>query len=557
MIDGGSGFLDLQTNTELARLLDVPTKTLTFFAYSGRDFYRTFSVPKKGGRGSRTIEAPCGKLKSIQKALVPMFENVYKPPTCVHGFVHGRSSVSNAGMHVRKRIVYKIDLTDFFPSITAARVHGLLSKAPFHFSDEVINTLTNLVCHSGHLPQGAPTSPVLSNMICYRMDKTLLEYARENSICYTRYADDLTFSSTRSYKMDGIVISEDDDGSKVSEKITAIISSSGFVVNAGKTGVYARGTRQTVTGVVVNKKCNFRRSDYRYLRTLFHKWRSTSMENAAREYVEGRPYYRARFYEDDGSLNQRKFIEHVRGLLAYYTMIVEGSGSQSTSLLKLWDSYQSLTHRLVPRSLPERSLIRIDSLIDYEQESECKIYEVEGTAFLIDGGLLCTAAHCLRPLDSKLEIKSSMISMFSDHAGSEIKSELDDWRISIMDDSAIISTADEKLSRIPTLSVNIKDLPQPGEIVVALGYAALNSKNDHKRLLRKIESKVCEILENGTMRVDERFIVGMSGGPVLNRRGEVIGIITQGSNEDYTLDGGFVPLASIKHLLKKTTAFVI
>lgn len=241
------------------------------FAFSGKDFYSSFQIRKKSGKGLRTICIPCPKLKTIQQRLAHVLTETYKDKAVysVHGFMPGRSTATNAINHVKKYSVIKLDIKDFFSSIYSGRIKGLFLSHVFCFSEEVANAITNLVCYKGSLPQGAPTSPILSNMICRKMDIELMQFAKINRLKYTRYADDLTFSSTTKRAIKSIISFDQYGEVVVSDQINAIINGNGLKLNFEKTGLFSRGARQVVTGIVVNEKCNFRRDDYRYLRGLF------------------------------------------------------------------------------------------------------------------------------------------------------------------------------------------------------------------------------------------------------------------------------------------------
>lgn len=124
-------FLAIRTNRDLANYLDIPLSQLTFFAYSNVVFYTSFSIPKSNGSQNRTISAPAPKLKLIQRTLADTLSAIYDPPDAVHGFLEGRSIASNAKQHVKKRTIVKIDLADFFPSISSSRIQGLFKTSLF------------------------------------------------------------------------------------------------------------------------------------------------------------------------------------------------------------------------------------------------------------------------------------------------------------------------------------------------------------------------------------------------------------------------------------------
>ena len=176
--------------------------------YKGRIEYKSFSIPKKNGM-ERLIHAPVNELKKVQNDIKEILEEIYNPPKAVQAFITKKQPDSksfpgikkNASLHIKQRSVLNIDLKDFFPSITFPRVVGLFKAPPFNFSKESalkagrILTLPNDSETPNCLPQGAPTSPVISNMICYKMDRQLMKLAQEHKCTYSRYADDITLSS--------------------------------------------------------------------------------------------------------------------------------------------------------------------------------------------------------------------------------------------------------------------------------------------------------------------------------------------------------------------------
>ena len=226
--------------------------------------YKEFDIPKKSG-GTRRITAPIGKLKDVLKCLSVILTPYYESGECVHGFTTQRSVASNASVHMGKNYVLNIDLKDFFPSITATRVqkalqkHGLNSEVAHLISR--LTTLPMAIEDSqalrNALPQGSPCSPLLSNMVCADLDRKLMGLARRFRVDYTRYADDMTFSSNHHvYAAGGEFFAE----------LRRIIEDCGFTINERKTRLQKRGSRQEVTGVIVNEKTNAHRSFRKNLR---------------------------------------------------------------------------------------------------------------------------------------------------------------------------------------------------------------------------------------------------------------------------------------------------
>ncbi len=279
-------FLAVTTREELAKVLRVHLKTLTYYLYICPDDkkYSVFNIRKKSG-GVREICAPNAGLKMIQQRLLGILNELYPPKVCVHGYVKGqkRGIKSNAEVHKSKNVIVNVDLKDFFPSINFGRVRGLFKSHPFNFNDEMATVLAQLCCHRNALPQGAPTSPVLSNCVCRRLDDQLLRFCREQKVNYTRYADDLTFSTGLKEfpKEIGTVQKE---GVVLSKGIVDIVYSNGFVINDAKTRFAKRNNRQEVTGLIVNRGVNVSRKFVRQVRAMLHAWEKFGLEDAAKEH---------------------------------------------------------------------------------------------------------------------------------------------------------------------------------------------------------------------------------------------------------------------------------
>ena len=270
-------FCDIQSRNELADFLKIPRHTLTYILYVKKpdNCYSTFEIPKKNG-GIRKICAPTNELKSIQRSLANylwLYQNeLWKDkgirPNISHAFYKNKSIISNAKIHRNKRFVLNLDLEDFFSSFHFGRVQGYFEKnRDFHLPREVAVAIAQLTCYQKHLPQGAPTSPIITNLICQILDIRLLQIAKKYKLDYTRYADDLTFSTN-----DHNFLAAYD---AFFSAITSEIHSAGFRVNHKKTRLQFKDSRQFVTGLVVNKKLNVPRQYYKNTKAMAHKLYTT------------------------------------------------------------------------------------------------------------------------------------------------------------------------------------------------------------------------------------------------------------------------------------------
>lgn len=222
------GFLSLTSVRELASVLDVPYSRVIWAIYKTptAQRYDSFDIPKRMG-GKHRILAPFPALKFIQRKLGQILQMVYEPKPSVHGLGSGRSVVSNARRHLKKRYVLNIDLEEFFPSINYGRVRGMFLAKPYNLDPSVATALAQICCFENQLPQGAPTSPVVSNMICAQLDTQLQRLAKEHKCTYTRYADDLSFSTTLSDFPESLAAKSDGTTVTVGERLKAIIEQNG------------------------------------------------------------------------------------------------------------------------------------------------------------------------------------------------------------------------------------------------------------------------------------------------------------------------------------------
>jgi len=278
-------FLEVTTRRELAQILGVEYKILAFNLYKLTDNvkYIEFEIPKKNG-GQRLITAPNSGIKYIQSNLSKLLLNVYQAKNCTHGYVKDKSIKTNAKTHLNKKTVINIDLENFFPSINFGRVRGIFKSYPFNFNDIVSTTLAQICCYKGSLPQGAPTSPIVSNLICYRLDNHLLDLAKKGKFVYTRYADDITFS-TNVFPVPIEIGNIVENNLIISEELSSVIKANGFSINEKKTRYAHKNNRQEVTGLIVNgKKPNINRKYIRNVRAMLHACEKFKIDKAAKEH---------------------------------------------------------------------------------------------------------------------------------------------------------------------------------------------------------------------------------------------------------------------------------
>jgi len=323
----------LQTAEDLAAYLNVDISQMLRLLYKAPDSerYRHFEIPKRTG-GMRRISAPHGMLREMQDKLQRDFKQIYDAHPSAHGFIQKRSIATNASDHIGKRWVLNVDLVDFFPTINFGRVRGLFMKPPFEMGAAAATVCAQIVTYRNGLPQGAPTSPVLSNFIASALDRRLLRLARQNKLTYSRYADDITLSTNLAQFPPAIAVREQLDGGgfkvQAGDALEQAIAACGFAINARKVRIQGLGMRQEVTGLVVNQRLNIERDRVRRLRAMLHAWQKFGLDSAAAEhfvkYRSGKsPSRHAR---------GRAFRNIVYGQLSFVRMI---RGSDDPVFLKL------------------------------------------------------------------------------------------------------------------------------------------------------------------------------------------------------------------------------
>lgn len=294
------GLRAARTKPDLALLLKIDSSHLTNVLYrlKPETQYKSFTIRKKSG-GDRTIQAPSDELKSIQKALSILLQDCaeeiekLKGPkfksTLAHGFVRERSILTNAVMHLNRKNVLNIDLKDFFDGFNFGRVRGFfISNRNFQLDPAVATVIAQIACYDNKLPQGSPCSPVITNLITHSLDIRLASLAKDNSCIYTRYADDITFS-TREKEFPTTLMVEGASSYTPGRRLQSEIRRAGFEINHPKTRIQYRDSRQDVTGLIVNRKPGVKNEYWRTVRSQCHSLFNTGAykENESGSPVEG------------------------------------------------------------------------------------------------------------------------------------------------------------------------------------------------------------------------------------------------------------------------------
>jgi RNA-directed DNA polymerase len=295
--------LSINTWRELSYLLNLTP--LQVEQIINNPSYIEFKIPKKKGK-PRLICQPNVELMKIQRRLNLYFQAIYEfhIPSCVHGFVSksntaNRSIVTNAKPHIGKKNILVIDLKDFFTTIRAKRVKELFIS--WGINNEIATSLALLCTYKGNLPMGAPTSPIVSNLCSYELDMKLMRFCELNQVTYSRYADDLTFSSNGNISDELI------------QSLIQMIRENGFEINYKKLRRIGSHRKQKITGIIVNEKLSVERKLKKKIRAIEHDIKFNGIAKAAeRHFGSSNPV-------SDAIKN--KFQRKINGLKSFRDMV--------------------------------------------------------------------------------------------------------------------------------------------------------------------------------------------------------------------------------------------
>lgn len=369
-------FAELQSKEDLVKLLSeakkmlygveckpVQLKSLTYYANPilCKKRYQSFTIKKKSG-ANRTIHAPVKGLKSILRSLNFVLQCIYEPHEAATGFVLEKSIVDNARKHVGQHYVLNMDLKDFFHSFDRNRVKMGFMYEQFNLNGEkepLAFLLASLCTHPFEidgevktvLPQGSPTSPTITNILCYKLDRRLTGLANRFGVTYTRYADDITFSSPHNiYK----------DEAFNTELKRIIEDDQKLVINPKKTRLQKSGYRQEATGLIVNDKVNVRRRYVKQIRMWLYYWEKYG-------------------YEKAGQIFKRDYIVekgHVKNMNAHLINVLDGKLEFLKMVKGIEDgTYKGLKERFDKLVMPSEVVIESKSV---DLDSILEVFAKEG-----------------------------------------------------------------------------------------------------------------------------------------------------------------------------------
>ncbi len=260
---------------DLKHFLTLHRNELLAIASHPDKHYQSYRLPKKKN-GFRLIHQPSDKLALYQKVtkryLTRHYQQQYNYPfVAATGTNLKTNIISNAQWHTNKKHILTIDLTNFYDNITTQHLWMWISRLPL-LNESLKILLTALLTYQNRLPQGAPSSPIAANISFAHTDGLLYDFCSQNNITYSRYVDDLTFSSNNYIKKDFL------------HEIENILNSHGFTINPSKTRFVSIGKAQKVTGLIVNKKVNIPRTQYKQIRAIVHNISQKGLHAAAKKY---------------------------------------------------------------------------------------------------------------------------------------------------------------------------------------------------------------------------------------------------------------------------------
>lgn len=542
-----TALLAVKDNSDLAKVLGFSNySTLAHLVYPTSK-YSTFTIKKKNGT-DRKIHVPSKKLKDVQQQLLEAFDDLEDSRPSVHGFRKGHSVVTNAKQHsgLAKQYVFNIDLQDFFPSITFARVRGVFLTAPFTLPPRVATVLARICTYMGILPQGAPTSPSISNYICRGLDGRLQQLAKSNLATYSRYADDLTFSFTK--KKRSLLPTEIVDTAPliavVGADLQKAIQDHGFSINTAKVRLRSRHTRMEVTGLTVNVFPNVQRRYIDEIRGMLNAWEKYGLKKA-QERFESRAYKRQL-----RSGKKPPFENVVRGKLLYLKMVKDNPFDKVyNSLARRFNACLSSTPGCSVKQLPitdlalsEKDLEKAIFLVSSRNDDHN--FEIKGTCFFLEKVGLITCDHVIKYPKNKKDDGTALHTypdlLVDQYIGfpdgriflqDTLENDLCELEVvwtDLIGDVAVLRT---KGASIEHLNIRGISSEMTSKEIMLVGFPAHNPGKS----LSFAEGKIRSRFKRWAMQhydITPLIRQGNSGGPVLDAMFQVIGVAKGGELQD-------------------------
>lgn len=536
----------LQSREDVAKALYIQDKTLRYILFGIRpeNMYQSFEIPKKSGK-VRRINAPNGQLKAIQRTLAKILTSMYIKRHAVYGFVQGCNHITNAKVHVHSRCLLNIDLQDYFTQFHFGRVVGTLTHPPYSMGMEAAKTVAQICCLNGTLPQGAPTSPILSNIISAPLDSALTRLAKKYRLMYTRYADDITLSSHEK-KFPSELAHLEEKGVQLGDELLEIFYKNNFKINREKITLHYSYRRQEVTGIVINKKINLKREYLKNMRSILHHCTvdgvyQTAVAYAKTDYCHSKKL-KALLNGDGNEADVEKLFRRILWGKLNYIRAVRGRNDMLFYVLaeQYNKIFQSPEFEEETVGCP-REQIRKTVILEF-QDSMGNVLS-QGSGFYLEGLGLLTCQHVI----DGVRYASVQVRNLYDFT------EIGNYR---MDEKSLCDENKQKDYAL-FLSEHTQQIPYSykigdsfsisvGQPVWLISYPEyISSHTSAQVLYAKVAQKKTKF-GIPFYTVDQRITHGSSGGAVLNTRFEVIGMIRGGSTGDVDInhesESGFTPL---------------
>ena len=545
-------FHSLKTREDVARILNISEQSLRYFLYKLRlqNKYHSFTIAKKDG-SLRIISAPDERLKSIQRKLSLVLSSEYSPKSCVYGFLNDKSFIDNARNHIAKRIILNIDLKDFFDQIHFGRVLGMLVKPPYSLGREAAITITQIACYNGHLPQGSPCSPIITNMICAPLDNAMMRLAKKTGCYYSRYADDITFSTYRKEFDKGIVL--DNNGTiELGDEIKRILSKHSFIVNPKKVSLKTKDCRQEVTGITVNERLNPRRSYTKQLRAILHHCERDGVLNAVKQFVE------KGLCKNESIKRIINDPEREKTILSWFSQVLIGK----INYLRMIKGDKNLTFLSYAKKYNEVFQVKYFDITELDRFNVCidnntfilkgQNTYTQGSGFYLPGYGLITAYHVTEDNDF---YTVNTVKSYEGNPLAIIGKALNEISADKDLDYALYKIPSDLVSVDLSFSLGDSEKLRTGDTVILIGYPNY-MKGDSPNIQHCFITSKKQFMGAEMFTVSGRVVHGSSGGIVLDSDHNIVGIIKGGivsmEQDDQCENQGFVPIhLVIEHLGRK------
>lgn len=527
-------FKQLETTSDVAAMLGVTHARLVWHIWRRPQAlrYKRFKVKKRGG-GFREIAAPSRGLKILQHKMKQVLDAVHEPRNSVHGFVRGKSVRSNADEHVGRAWVLNLDIQDFFPTITFPRIRGMLMAWPYKMQREAA-TAVAAVCFAGSegLPQGAPTSPVLANMLASYMDKEFTALAHKYRCTYTRYSDDITFSPPRPRSLPAALAVSKGGAVTLGRAVEDILTKHGFTANPDKVRLRTAHERQEVTGLVVNERVNVPRTFVREVRAMLHACEQHGIDEAEREFHEK--------YDNKHrpSGEPVSFIDVLNGKLNYLAMV---RGRSDDLLIRLVRRARKIDPRLTRIVVPSDAVL----VLDRDEDAVMADGNVaQGSAFLVEGLGLVTASHVI--CDEEHNPLSAMFALRWNAPTGRIP-----IRLVLNVPKYDIAVLEANTKSLRGFKVGNSSTVTVGDKLTIYGYPHWFPGNEPTQTEATV-TVITTDADQPRIAIDAAIHKGNSGGVAVNARGEAVGVaVTGDSSPKARYPNALVPIEVVVQEMRK------